>query len=64
MTFSKGLLIYVMLWVVTLFMVLPWGVRAGGDPTGAPAKAYVGIKLFLTCLIAGVAWEAINFWAF
>jgi predicted secreted protein len=27
MTFSSGLLVYVMVWVVILFLILPWGVR-------------------------------------
>ena len=54
--------IYFLIWWVTLFAVLPWGVRnqeesgavtPGTDP-GAPAIHRVWSKLFWTTLIASV----------
>ncbi|MDZ4323274.1 MAG: DUF1467 family protein [Alphaproteobacteria bacterium] len=45
-----GLLLYVVIWVVILFMVLPWGVHVPekiekGHATSAPENPYMGIKL-------------------
>jgi len=61
MTFSSGLLVYVMVWVVILFLILPWGVRLPeeaeqGHATSAPEKPYVGLKLLITSLLAGLVW--------
>ncbi|MCP5118853.1 MAG: DUF1467 family protein, partial [bacterium] len=43
MNWFTGVLVYVMIWWVVLFTVLPWGVRvpdehAPGHATSAPAK--------------------------
>ncbi len=54
--------IYFLIWWLTLFAVLPWGVRSqeeggdvvpGSDP-GAPMTHLLGRKLIWTTLVAGV----------
>jgi predicted secreted protein len=56
MTFATGVVVYVMIWVVALFMVLPWGVRlpdriVRGHADSAPDKPYkiVNCKLSVLC---------------
>lgn len=61
MTFTIGLMVYVMIWVIVLFMVLPWGVRIpdrikSGHATSAPEKAYIGVKLLITSLLSALLW--------
>ncbi|QWG10823.1 DUF1467 family protein [Bradyrhizobium sediminis] len=59
---STALAIYFVLWWVTLFLTLPFGVRSqhedgegapGTDP-GAPIKSQIGRKLIWTTLISAV----------
>lgn len=67
MNFATGLIIFVIVWWLVLFMVLPWGVRreeapeAGHEP-GAPANPRILLKAVITTLIAGMIWGAI-YWA-
>jgi len=61
MTFSIGLILYVMIWVVVLFLVLPWGVRIPdqvkpGQATSAPEKPYIGLKFLITTIISAFLW--------
>lgn len=61
MSFMTALLLYVVIWVVILFMVLPWGVHipdkiGKGHATSAPENPYMGIKLLVTSLIAALLW--------
>ena len=61
MSFMTGLLLYVVIWVVILFMVLPWGVHIPekiekGHATSAPENPYMWIKLLVTSLIAALLW--------
>ncbi len=61
-TISTGFAIYFVLWWVTLFLTLPFGVRSqhetgegapGTDP-GAPIASRMGRKLIWTTLISAV----------
>ena len=63
--------IYFIIWWVTLFAVLPWGIRSqheddeqtpGTDP-GAPVVANLGRKLIWTTLIATVIF-VLFYWAY
>ena len=62
MSVSTAIAIYFLIWWITLFAVLPFGVRrqdedgdiAPGTDPGAPALARVGMKLAWTTLIASV----------
>ena len=61
MTWFTGVLLYVILWWLALFMVLPWGARppetpeTGHEP-GAPARPMLLRKALATSLVAAVAW--------
>ncbi|MFN4089863.1 MAG: DUF1467 family protein [Alphaproteobacteria bacterium] len=56
-----GVVVYVMLWWLVLFTVLPWGVRrqdapeAGFDP-GAPEAPRMWLKLLVTTVITTALW--------
>lgn len=62
MSVSTAIAIYFLIWWITLFAVLPFGVRrqdedgdiAPGTDPGAPAMARVGMKLASTTVIASV----------
>ena len=67
MTLTTGLAIYFIIWWLTLFVVLPWGVRSqeesgdvspGTDP-GAPALPRLLAKLVWTTVVAGVVFGAL-----
>ncbi len=61
----SGLVVYLIIWWLVFFMVLPFGIvtpeEAGEEPTpGAPASApvrpRVALKAGITTLIAAVLW--------
>ncbi|HEX4410513.1 MAG TPA: DUF1467 family protein [Xanthobacteraceae bacterium] len=67
MTVTTALAAFVLIWWVTLFMVLPWGIRSqheageralGTDP-GAPASVSIGKKLLWTTLVAVVIYAVL-----
>ena len=61
MGWITGLAVYVIIWWLVIFMVLPWGVRridpedlgTGEDP-GAPEKPRMVMKVAITTVISGV----------
>ena len=65
-TISTGFAIYFVLWWVTLFVTLPFGVRSqhedgGGSPgtdPGAPVASQMGRKLIWTTAISAVIFVA------
>jgi len=64
MTLATGLAAFFLIWWVSLFAVLPWGVRSqheGGEMTpgtdpGAPANFRLGRKLLWTTVVAAVVY--------
>lgn len=59
MTPSIGIIVYVMIWVVVLFLVLPWGVRIpdrveSGHADSAPETPYIGLKLLITSVLSAL----------
>lgn len=63
-----GIAIYVILWWISLFMVLPFGVRSVsetkgentvGHDAGAPVKANIPIKLLAAAGVAAVLWVGV-----
>jgi predicted secreted protein len=64
MGFVTGLAVYFIVWWITLFMVLPFGVNRqkeveeGHDP-GAPDKSRILIKMAINTVVAFVVWLAI-----
>ena len=69
MTIATGVAVFFLIWWVTLFAVLPWGIRSqheggevipGTDP-GAPTIPKLGRKLFWTTVVASVIFAACYF---
>lgn len=63
MTWYTGLFVFVIIWWLVLFTVLPWGVRQPeadeiepGQMSGAPHKPQLLRKLLVTTAIATVLW--------
>ena len=61
-----GIVAYVVIWVVVLFMVLPFGVRQPdeqeqGHMPGAPENPRIGLKFLVTTGIAAVIWIVLYF---
>jgi predicted secreted protein len=61
MNWFSGVLVYVMIWWVVLFTVLPWGIKVPEEPepghaTSAPDKPRLGRKFLITTVIATVLW--------
>jgi predicted secreted protein len=68
MSITTALAVFVLIWWVVLFAVLPWGVRSqheswaepmepGTDP-GAPTNLRLGRKLLWTTLVSGAIYAA------
>ncbi|HEX9791511.1 MAG TPA: DUF1467 family protein [Kiloniellales bacterium] len=60
-TWFSGILVYVIIWWVVFFAVLPWGVRVPethepGHATSAPERPMLWRKVAITSLIAAVLW--------
>ena len=65
MSLATGIMVYVVLWWLVLFTVLPWGVRVPdqaepGHATSAPSNPRLVRKLIITTLIAAVVWGLID----
>lgn len=67
MTIPSAVVIYVLIWWVTLFAVLPWGIRGqaeegdvtpGSEP-GAPVSTKIGRKALQTTVVATIFWAII-----
>jgi predicted secreted protein len=61
MGLASGIAVYVVLWWVVLFAVLPWGVRPAEDlppgaDRGAPERPRLLLKAAVTTLVAAILW--------
>ncbi len=62
MGWFNGCVLYVLIWWVALFAVLPWGVRPRAEPDGlsgwrgAPEHPHLLRALLVTTIAAGVVW--------
>lgn len=61
MSITISVIIYMMIWVVVLFLVLPWGVRIPdkvekGHATSAPEHPQIGLKFLITSVISAFFW--------
>lgn len=61
MTWFEGLVAFIIIWWLILFMVLPWGVRVPdavekGHATSAPVKPRLWLKMAVTTGISIVLW--------
>ena len=61
MGWVTGLAVYIIIWWLVIFMVLPWGVRridpadlGAGEAPGAPEKPRMVMKVAITTVISGV----------
>ena len=66
MNWFTGILVYVMIWWVSFFAVLPWGVRPPENPepghaTSAPDKPMLWRKAAITSVIAAVIWAGVYY---
>jgi predicted secreted protein len=65
MNWVTGCVLYVLIWWLVLFAVLPIGTHAVADPDqtsgwrGAPAKPRLWMKVGVTTLVACVIWLAV-----
>jgi predicted secreted protein len=66
MTIPTGMAIYFLVWWITLFAILPWGIRSqhegdgyaqGTDP-GAPTIPGLGRKLIWTTIVSAIVFAA------
>ena len=61
MGWVTGISVYVVVWWVVLFAVLPWGVRTPAQPepgmaNSAPERPRILLKFAATTLVAAVVW--------
>ncbi|MBY0501295.1 MAG: DUF1467 family protein [Alphaproteobacteria bacterium] len=61
MSVTTSIIVYVMIWVIVLFLVLPWGIRIPekvepGHATSAPENPYIGMKLLVTSIASMFLW--------
>ncbi len=61
MNWFTGIMVYVMIWWVVLFTVLPWGIKVPENPepghaTSAPEKPLLVRKFTITTVIATLLW--------
>ena len=66
MSWATGLMVYIVLWWVVLFAVLPLGVRrvespGRGQDRGAPERPDLLRKAIITSIVAAVLWIAFYF---
>ncbi len=63
MGLTTGIAVYVVIWWVVIFMVLPWGVQsigerdvAKGHASGAPRRPMMLRKMAVTTVVAAILW--------
>ena len=66
MGWFSGIVVFVIIWWLVLFMVLPWGIRRDEDPEpgnepAAPANPMLWRKALITTAIAIVLW-GVAYW--
>jgi predicted secreted protein len=60
----SGILVYLVVWWLVIFMVLPWGVKPPDNPepghaTSAPDRPMLWRKIAITSIITAVVWGII-----
>ncbi len=64
MGWATGTAVYLVIWWLVIFMVLPWGARSvideddvkKGHASSAPKKPHMVLKVAITTVISGVLW--------
>jgi predicted secreted protein len=71
MPWALGIAVFVIIWWVLFFAILPFGVKSqheaesmveGTDP-GAPIQPHLGLKLLVNTVLAALLWAIAN-WAY
>jgi len=70
MSISLALAVYLVFWWLTLFMVLPFGIKRAeahelepGEDPGSPSKPKLVLKFVITTVVSGVFF-AIFYWVY
>lgn len=68
MNLWTGIAVYIVIWWVVIFMVLPWGVRpvgaddiAKGHASSAPRQPRILTKMAITSVVAALVWVGLYF---
>lgn len=66
MDIMSGIVVYVTVWWITLFTLLPFGAHTVNAPErghdhGAPQKSYLKIKFIITTVITTILWFVIEY---
>ncbi len=66
MDWGPGIVVFVIIWWLVLFCVLPWGVRQphtleAGHAAGAPENPRMWLRFAVTTLIAAALWGLANY---
>lgn len=61
MNWFTGIVVYLLIWWVSLFAVLPWGAKPSETPesgtcAGAPALPRLGRKFLFNTVLAAILW--------
>ncbi len=64
MTLVTGIAVYIVIWWIVLFTVLPWGAHAVENPepghaTSAPARPRLLLKFAVTTVIAAIVFAGL-----
>ena len=64
MNVFTGIVVYLLVWMLTLFTVLPWRAEPEANPErghapSAPANPRLGMKFLITTGIAAIIWAVI-----
>ena len=66
MNWLSGVFVYAIIWMLTLFTVLPWGVRIPdktepGHATSAPSNPRMWLRAGVTTVVAAIIWVIVYF---
>ena len=61
MGIGTGIVAFIIIWWLSLFTVLPWGIQRNekpqtGEDRGAPVRHRIGLKVLITTGVALVIW--------
>ena len=66
MNLASGIMVFIIVWWIVIFAVLPWGVKTDCKPQqghdhGAPSSQKLGVKFLITTLITIILWLIIDY---
>lgn len=65
MDWIAGIFVYVLIWWVVIFAVLPWGVKVPDEPepghaSSAPKNPHLLIKVIITTVVSFLIWLVVR----